>query len=281
MSKKSSKAQQAKVAMTYNINDTVLGKVRGFPPWPGMVVDPDNVHPTMALERPSNKKAMFYCVRFFPLGDHAWLVEKDISKLQRHEIELYISEPHKMSSELLNGYRIALDPATWLVEKEAMIQDTVDMEENAEIDQLAETEDGEDEGAAGKKQGKKRKCDDASASIKEKKERKKSNKPAKAKAKKDTDAGRTTRKAKAANGNGASKRSKKSQVMVESKDEGEAEADAEDEAEDDADAGPSTKSSKKAAAAADKTAVSPPPAKKAKRDWDDDAEEVEWIVGSL
>lgn len=72
-----------------------------------------------------------------------------MSKLQRHEIESYISEPHKKSSELLNGYRIALDPATWLAEKEAMIQDTVDMEENAEIDQLAETEDGEDEGAAG------------------------------------------------------------------------------------------------------------------------------------
>jgi len=71
-----------------------------------------------------------------------------MSKLQRHEIESYISEPHKKSSELLNGYRIALDPATWLAEKEAMIQDTVDMEENAEIDQLAETEDGEDEGAA-------------------------------------------------------------------------------------------------------------------------------------
>ncbi|EDR13546.1 uncharacterized protein LACBIDRAFT_308572 [Laccaria bicolor S238N-H82] len=257
MSKKSGKAQQAKVATTYNINDTVLGKVRSFPLWPGMVVDPDNVHPTVALECPSSKKAMFYCIRFFPL------------------------EPHKKSSELLNGYCIALDPATWLAEKEAMIQDTVDMEENAEIHQLAETEDGEDEGAAGKKQGKKRKRDDASASVKEKKERKKSDKPAKAKAKKDADAGSTTRKAKAANGNGASKRSKKSQAMVESEDEGEAEADAEDEAEDDADAGPSTKSSKKAAAAADKTAASPPPAKKGKRDQDDDADEVEWIIGSL
>ncbi|EDR00187.1 uncharacterized protein LACBIDRAFT_334433 [Laccaria bicolor S238N-H82] len=70
MSNKSSKAQQAKVATTYNINNMVLGKVRGFPPWPGMVVDPDNVHPTVALECPSNKKATFYCVRFFPLGDH-------------------------------------------------------------------------------------------------------------------------------------------------------------------------------------------------------------------
>ncbi|KIK05161.1 hypothetical protein K443DRAFT_675316 [Laccaria amethystina LaAM-08-1] len=274
MSKKSNKAQQAKVATTYNLNDTVLGKVRGYPPWPGMVVDPDNVHPSVALERPSSKKATFYCVRFFPMGDHAWLVEKDMSKLQRHEIESYISEPHKKSSELLNGYRIALDPATWLAEKEAMIQDTVDMEENAEIDQLAETEDGEDEGAAGKKQGKKRKRDDASASVKEKKERKKADKQAKAKPKKDADAASNTKKTKATNGNGTSKRSKKSQSMVESEDEGEAEADAEDEVEDDADAGPSTKSSKKASAAADKAAASPPPAKKAKRDRDDDADEV-------
>ncbi|EDQ99013.1 uncharacterized protein LACBIDRAFT_317748 [Laccaria bicolor S238N-H82] len=274
MSKKSSKAQQAKVATTYNINDTVLGKVRGFPPWPGMVVYPDNVHPSVALERPSSKKATS--------GSSLWVtIEKEISKLQRHEIESYISEPHKKSSELLNEYHIALDPAKWLAEKEAMIQDTVDMEENAEIDQLAETEDGEDEGAAGQKQGKKRKCDNASASVKEKKERKKSDKPAKAKPKKDADAGSTTRKAKATNGNGASKRSKKSQAMVKSEDEGEAEADAEDEAEDDADAGPSTKSPKKAAAVADKTAASPPPVKKAKRDRDDNADEVEWIIGLL
>ncbi|EDR00184.1 uncharacterized protein LACBIDRAFT_334431 [Laccaria bicolor S238N-H82] len=80
------------------------------------------------------------------------------------------------------------------------------------------------------------------------------------------------------NGNGASKRSKKSQAMVESEDEGEAEADVEDDAEDDADAGPSTKSSKKAVATADKTAASPPPAKKAKRDWDDDADEAAFAL---
>lgn len=62
--------------------------------------------------------------------------------------------------------------------------------------------------------------------------------------------------------------------MPESEDEGEADADVEDDVEeDDADAGPSTKSSKKTIALAEKAASSPPPAKKSKRDGDEDANE--------
>jgi hypothetical protein len=78
---------------TYEIRDIVLAKVRGYPPWPGMVrsssvillcylltyiiflsyclqvVDPQNVSKDVIRERPQNKKSSFYCVRFFPRGD--------------------------------------------------------------------------------------------------------------------------------------------------------------------------------------------------------------------
>jgi hypothetical protein len=78
---------------TYEIRDIVLAKVRGYPPWPGMVrsssviflsysltytiflsyclqvVDPQNVSKDVMRERPQNKKSSFYCVRFFPRGD--------------------------------------------------------------------------------------------------------------------------------------------------------------------------------------------------------------------
>jgi len=33
------------------------------------VVNPDNVPSTVSKERPTGKKATFYCVRFFPAGD--------------------------------------------------------------------------------------------------------------------------------------------------------------------------------------------------------------------
>ena len=38
---------------------------------------------------------------------------KDISKLQQHEIQAYIDEPYKKSGDLLQGYKIALDPKKW------------------------------------------------------------------------------------------------------------------------------------------------------------------------
>ncbi|KAF8317047.1 hypothetical protein F5887DRAFT_1066632 [Amanita rubescens] len=134
MSKKTAKA--VKETSSYETRDVVLGKVRGYPPWPGMVVDPETVPPGVSKERPTSKKATFYCVRFFPTGDYAWLVSKDISKLQPHEIESYINEPYKKSGDLLQGYRIALDPSKWEQEIQAATQLAVEEEANAEIDEL-------------------------------------------------------------------------------------------------------------------------------------------------
>ncbi|KAG5637495.1 hypothetical protein H0H81_004368 [Sphagnurus paluster] len=68
MSKKNTKAAPKEVVSSYAERDIVLGKVRGFPPWPGMVVDPESVPAAVQLERPA-KKNNFYCVQFFPAGD--------------------------------------------------------------------------------------------------------------------------------------------------------------------------------------------------------------------
>ena len=103
MSKKGSKAQPKE--QSYEVRDIVLAKVRGYPPWPGIVstsslplcpcargvpdtpvrrtntladilaclqvVDPDAVPKHVAKERPNakSKKGNWYCVRFFPAGD--------------------------------------------------------------------------------------------------------------------------------------------------------------------------------------------------------------------
>ena len=151
---------------------------------------------------------------------------KDISKLQTHEIEAYISEPYKRSGDLLTGYRVALDPKKWEEEHKESFVHTVDDE--PEIDEL----DSEEEGSDGKKQAKskKRKRDaDAGAAPKSK---------AKPKAKKNSDEPSGKKKGP----NSKTKKAIRSKAMIESEDE---------------DAGPSKKSS-------------PPPAKKAKRDLNDE-----------
>lgn len=158
MSKRAAKNQEPEA--TYAERDIVLAKVRGFPPWPGMVVNPDSVPPPVSKERPTGKKATFYCVRFFPAGDFAWLVAKDISKLKEHEIQAYISEPHKKNADLLAGYRIALDPEKWEKERENADLIAAEQEDNASVDQL-DSEQDEDEKKSTKTKKRKRDSDAA------------------------------------------------------------------------------------------------------------------------
>ncbi|THU87098.1 hypothetical protein K435DRAFT_354999 [Dendrothele bispora CBS 962.96] len=238
MSKKGAKAP--KEVASYDIRDIVLGKVRGFPPWPGMVVEPSAVPPGVLKERPANKKTVFYCVQFFPTGDYAWLLPKDISKLQRHEIESYINEPFKRSGDLLNGYRIALDPIKWEQERLAMQDAAGDEEEEDEMggDEVDQLDSGDDDGKS-KQMSKKRKRESESGISAKGKASKAT------KAKKEGEA--ASKKPRASTGK--SKKNGKSKEMVES--------------EDDADAGDDGPSKK----------ASPPPTKKAKKDNKDEVDE--------
>lgn len=141
--------------------------IRGAPSRvPNVTVIPDGVHPSVALERPSSKKATFYCVEFFPLSHGllrpflSCLFPPNVPTLTRcmqcmvsrgRHVETPTTKSSRSSrspTKSRQWYCIALDPATWLAEKEAMIQHTAGMEENAEVEQLVETEDGKDEGAA-------------------------------------------------------------------------------------------------------------------------------------
>jgi len=224
------------------VGDVVLAKIRGYPSWPGIVVEPEQVPIEVGRERPG-KRQTFYCVRFFPVGDFSWVLPKDLSKLKKHEIEAYIAEPHKKSGDLLNGYRTALDPEKWLKEK--------DEERAALLEEIAEEEvdelDGEEE------------ADDDEKPTKTKK-RKRESEPGtktKAKPKKEKDAGDAGAKKKKSAEKGekgekgvkSKKNGVKSKAMVESEDEGERGDNA----------GPSKKSS-------------PPPTKKAKRDKEEEAD---------
>ncbi len=171
----------------------------------------------------------------------AWLVSKDISRLKPHEIEAFINEPSKRSGELLDGYKIALDPTKWEEEQELKRAHAEEEEANAEVDQLDGETDGLD--ADGDADA------DEVPSKSKKRKRETETKPkvrTKASAKKDKDADSVKRKA-SGKRNGA-----RSKALVESEDDGAAEADGDD----DDDAGPS------------KRAASPPAAKKPKKDDD-------------
>ncbi|KAF8955661.1 hypothetical protein BDZ97DRAFT_1764643, partial [Flammula alnicola] len=239
MSKKATKI--TKEVRQYETGDPVLGKV----------VDPADAPPAVLNQQPPGKKAICYCVLFFPMGDYAWLPAKEMSSLKRHEIEAFLADDtKKRSGDLREGYKIALDPQPWMTNRAEIAQAAQEAEENAQVDQLESEPDGEEEGGSTKKvkalTSKKRKreseIEPAKVAKKTPKAKKGSAEPAK---RKSSSTGPKTKK------NGA-----KSKTLVESEDEGEP-AEAEDEGEDEG-------LSKK---------TSPPPAKKAKRDKDDDGDD--------
>ncbi|KAJ7645008.1 hypothetical protein B0H17DRAFT_458673 [Mycena rosella] len=118
--KASNSAKKAEVE-AFDTGEIVLGKLRGFPPWPGMVVDPNTVPKAVSKERPTNKKSIAYAVRFFPTGDYAWLGPKELKRLTTADINAFVRDAGagRKSGDLLAGYRSALDPTAWEKEQAA------------------------------------------------------------------------------------------------------------------------------------------------------------------
>ncbi|TFK97410.1 hypothetical protein BDV98DRAFT_262336 [Pterulicium gracile] len=108
-SKKSGKA--AKEVPVFHPRDMVLSKLKGYPAWPSMVVDPESVNEAVRRERPRAGKP--YCVRFFPKGDYAWLPPREVSKLTMTAVRNYIDDSSKKKGELLEGYETCLNIPEW------------------------------------------------------------------------------------------------------------------------------------------------------------------------
>lgn len=190
------------------------------------------------------------------LHHSAWLHPKDMSTLQRHEIEGFLAdEAKKRGGELREGYRIALDPHNWMADLLKKRADAAAQLQEEEVDQLeSENDHGDDSSSTKKtKSTKKRKRDSDEEPVKPKKAPKAKKGSAEPSKKKSSSTTSKTKK------NGI-----KSKAVVESEDEG---GHAEAEGEDD-----EAEESKK---------KSPPPTKKAKRDKDDDGDECEPFVDTI
>ncbi|KAJ7864142.1 hypothetical protein B0H14DRAFT_452773 [Mycena olivaceomarginata] len=68
----------------------VLAKVKGFPWWPAMVVDPDAVPSKVTKQRPRRKTRAVYAVKFFAEENYAWLGPNSLSSLTAAQICSFI-----------------------------------------------------------------------------------------------------------------------------------------------------------------------------------------------
>ncbi|GAA5948504.1 hypothetical protein JCM10213_003885 [Rhodosporidiobolus nylandii] len=146
---KQSKESASDPSHVYNAGDIVLAKIKGYPAWPGQILDHDKAPQKVAREKPKTKGINL--VQFFPTGDYSWTVSRDLSLLTPKEIDTYLSSTNKKKGDLLEGYRIAQDPQAWNQEKADALAEYESLMEQAgeDEDQLAESE--EEGGKAGKK----------------------------------------------------------------------------------------------------------------------------------
>jgi IS5 family transposase len=75
----------------------------------------------------------------------AWAPARDLTHLEKKQIDSYISDQGKKKGELLEGYQTAADPEAWEAHQEELTQAKLDAEEG--VDELEEEDEGEDEKA--------------------------------------------------------------------------------------------------------------------------------------
>lgn len=110
------------MASEYRVGDVVLAKIRGFPAWPGIIVDDADVPAAVRAEKPSSKQAPLFTIRFFPAADYHWATPRDLTHLSTDDIDAFLAS-HKKSGDLQKAYKLARDPHTWNAEQTAAVRE--------------------------------------------------------------------------------------------------------------------------------------------------------------
>ena len=123
----------------FRVGDVVLAKVKGYPAWPGILVDDAHVPRAVREERPSTKTVP-HTVRFFPAADYHWSSARDLKPLTPHDIEAFLTNPKNKSGALREAYELAKDPHAWNEKQNDIVK-----EHDAWVEEHGEDEEDEDE----------------------------------------------------------------------------------------------------------------------------------------
>ncbi|WVO21213.1 uncharacterized protein IAS62_002520 [Cryptococcus decagattii] len=164
-------SKPAPVDHKFEIGDIVLARLRGYPPWPARIANPETLPRNVLKTRPG-KNPNLYCCQFFPAGDFSWLQNKDIKALSSSDISSFLSQSHrKASGGLREAYQTAQDPTEWDAQQEEIHKQQEEAEAN--VDELEDEDEGEEvvvKGGKRKREEPKKKKTAAAAAAKKEEE---------------------------------------------------------------------------------------------------------------
>lgn len=115
-----SKGDKAEREHQFRAGDVILAKIKGFPAWPGILVDDADVPREVRAEKPASKP---FTVRFFPAADYHWATARELSLLTPEAVDAFLGDRQKKSADLRKAYQIARDPHAWNAEKNRIVQE--------------------------------------------------------------------------------------------------------------------------------------------------------------
>ena len=122
----------------FKIGDVVLAKIKGFPSWPGIIMDDENVPRAVLEERPSGKSSL-HTIRFFPAADYHWASARDLKLLTNEDIDTFLEGSTRKSGDLLKAYKLAKDPHKWNAEQNRIVKEANDwLEEHGDEEEEEE-----------------------------------------------------------------------------------------------------------------------------------------------
>ncbi|KAK9371913.1 uncharacterized protein V1513DRAFT_406408 [Lipomyces chichibuensis] len=178
--KSPSKSVSTPTKASYLPGAVVLAKLKGFPPWPAMVLADAFLPPHILKLKPKastgtpgstriKRKSLSveeeedaslpttFAVRFFNDDNYMWASRSDLKPLSSEQAQKYVEavsdKPSKKDKSLVSAYKIAIDPPT--LEEFAHGNSVHASEEEEEED--VEMAEAEDEGSVPEKKSKKRK----------------------------------------------------------------------------------------------------------------------------
>lgn len=119
-------------AYSFDINDLVWAKMKGFSPWPGMVVDP----PAHMSKGPTKKNIPSKCIYFFGTRNYAWIETANLKPYQEFKEELSKTSKSATFKEALEHVESYLKDPT-ILEIETLPQEN---DNDADFDKLRESD---------------------------------------------------------------------------------------------------------------------------------------------